>query len=199
MMESRDQKPTAPLVRKRSLHVSIHGHEAAVHDRITRRTGSFVQAMAGLDAALGLRDDHALRVTMHSTISALNVEHLPAMIEFFLSRGVDHYGLNGLFIEGLAVENVDLLEVSYDRISKTLAQALEGPHRPVSVSDIPPCRLVDRVPSWAVGLREVFHIADVDEESLSAPAEAAAVVRSFAYGPHCAACAPRFRPGPWSS
>lgn len=175
------------------LHVSIHGHEATVHDAVTRRPGSFDQALAGLDAALALRPARDLVVTAHSTISALNLAALPRMVPFFLDRGVDHYGLNGLFIEGLAVENFDALAVPYPQVADSLARALAGPPRPVSVSDVPPCMLLGRIPPWAVGLREDFHMAADEVEGAPVPAEAASVVRRFAYGPPCEACALRTR------
>ncbi len=171
------------------LHVSIHGHVAAVHDGVTRRPGSFAQAIAGLDAALELRADHPLRITAHSTISALNVDHLPAMMDFFLERGVDHYGLNGLFVEGLALENYDVLAVSYTRIAEVLSGALSGPRRSISISDIPPCQLVGRVPEHAIGLREDFHVVAEAEPDTPAPEEAASVERNFGFGPSCTGCA----------
>ncbi len=173
------------------LHVSIHGHEAAIHDGITRREGSFAQAVAGLDAALALRDTATLRVTAHSTISALNVDALPQMVRFFLDRGVDHYGLNGLFMDGLAVENHALLAVPYPAIAAALSRALAGPVRPVSVSDIPPCQLLRRIPRWALGLREDFHMAVDAEAGTPTPTEAASQVRRFTYGAPCASCALR--------
>jgi MoaA/NifB/PqqE/SkfB family radical SAM enzyme len=175
------------------LHVSIHGHEAAVHDAITRRPGSFDQALAGLDAALALRRDHDLVVTAHSTLSALNLAGLHRMVPFFLDRGVDHYGLNGLFIEGLAVENFDALALPYPQIADALARALAGPPRPVSVSDIPPCMLVGRIPVRAIGMREDFHMAVDGEEGAPLPTEASSVVRRYAFGPPCEACALRTR------
>ena len=173
------------------LHVSIHGHAAAVHDPITRRAGSFDQALAGLDAALTLRSTHDLRVTVHSTITALNLDALPQMIDFFLERGVDHYGLNGLFLDGLALENYPLLAVSNPRIAEVLSRALAGPPRPVSVSAIPPCQLVGRLPPWAIGLREDFHMAVDGEVGGPIPAEATSVTRRFAFGSPCRTCAMR--------
>jgi len=173
------------------LHVSIHGHEAGVHDRITRRDGSFAQAIAGLDAALARRDAQPLRITAHSTISALNVDALPQMVRFFLDRGVDHYGLNGLFMDGLAVENHALLAVPYPAIAEALSRALAGPVLPVSVSDIPPCQLLGRIPRWALGLREDFHMAVDAEAGTPTPTKAASQNRRFTYGAPCTHCALR--------
>ncbi|MFH1531520.1 MAG: radical SAM protein [Pseudomonadota bacterium] len=170
------------------LHVSIHGHEAEIHDRITRRPGSFAQAVAGLDAALEIRGVHPVRVTAHSTISAFNLASLPQMIDFFGARGVDHYGINGLFIEGLAVENFELLAVSYKSIAEVLSAALAGPCPSVSVSDIPPCQLNGRIPDHAMGLREDFHVVTEGEPDAPAREEATSVERSFGFGPPCMGC-----------
>ena len=57
-----------------TVDISVHGHEAAVHDGITRRPGSFDEAVAGIEAMRDQRARHPLTLKLLSTVSAKLVE-----------------------------------------------------------------------------------------------------------------------------
>lgn len=175
------------------LQISLHGHTAAIHDRITRRPGSFDQVMSGLAAVREARVDRAVKITLHSTISALNIDHLPEMIDFALSMDVDHYGLNAMFLTKLAALNADVLAVRYSRI----VDALQGPMtktplRPLSITELPPCVTIGRLPEHYVGLREdCFLVSRPEDSVLAHSTEALSAGRGFGFRAECAACATR--------
>jgi MoaA/NifB/PqqE/SkfB family radical SAM enzyme len=72
--------------------VSLHGHEAGVHERLTRRAGSFAETVEGLRHALRLKPK---RVSLGVNI-VLTRENAPTASEFFE------------FVHGLGIEKVNV-------------------------------------------------------------------------------------------
>jgi MoaA/NifB/PqqE/SkfB family radical SAM enzyme len=86
--------------------VSVHGHEAALHDRLTMVPGSFVQSVAGIRNLLASGKCH---VSVDVVMNSMNIEVLHEIIDFFAGLGIREFDL--LFIQpfGRAWENRDLL------------------------------------------------------------------------------------------
>lgn len=72
---------------------SLHGHTSALHDRLTRVPGSFVQAVAGLRHAL---TTPGLIVSVDVVMNKLNLPHLREILEFFNGLGVWEFDLLAL-------------------------------------------------------------------------------------------------------
>ncbi len=72
---------------------SLHGHNAPLHDRLTRVPGSFVQAVAGLRHALSLP---GLIVSVDVVINKLNLSVLRDILDFFINAGVREFDLLAL-------------------------------------------------------------------------------------------------------
>ncbi|MBI5238882.1 MAG: radical SAM protein [Elusimicrobia bacterium] len=81
---------------------SLHGHTAALHDRLTRVPGSFVQALAALRAALAVP---GLIVSVDVVINRLNLPVLRELLEFYIKVGVREFDLLALVPFGDAWDN----------------------------------------------------------------------------------------------
>ena len=85
--------------------VSIHGHEATLHDALTMAPGSFDQAVAGIGNLLGT----GRHVSVDIVVSRRNVGHLAAVVERFAALGVREFDVLLIQPFGRAWENRDLL------------------------------------------------------------------------------------------
>ena len=108
---------------------SLHGHNAVLHDRLTRVPGSFVQALAGLRAALAVP---GLIVSVDVVISRLNLPVLRELLEFYIAVGVREFDLLALVPFGDAWRNrADLFcDFSVPRDLAHLRRALQLSRRP---------------------------------------------------------------------
>jgi MoaA/NifB/PqqE/SkfB family radical SAM enzyme len=69
---------------------SLHGHTAKLHDALVGTPGAFEEEVAGLKAALA---SERFIVNVDIVINKRNVQHLPDMLETFLSWGVREFDL----------------------------------------------------------------------------------------------------------
>jgi MoaA/NifB/PqqE/SkfB family radical SAM enzyme len=108
---------------------SLHGHTAALHDRLTRVPGSFVQALAGLRAALAVP---GLIVSVDVVINRLNLPVLRKLLEFYIGVGVREFDLLALVPFGDAWRNREDLfcDFSQPRSLAQLHRALRLGRRP---------------------------------------------------------------------
>jgi len=74
----------------REVTISIHGHEAALHDRLTGIPGSFEQALAGVT---NLRRVRGFVVNVDVVLNALNIPHLRELMERFIALGIHEFDL----------------------------------------------------------------------------------------------------------
>jgi len=68
---------------------AIHGHEAKLHDGLTRAPGSFVQITAAMRHLVALGQ----RVVTNTVITKQNARHLPALARMLIDLGVAQYQL----------------------------------------------------------------------------------------------------------
>jgi MoaA/NifB/PqqE/SkfB family radical SAM enzyme len=68
--------------------VSMHGHTAALEDRLTAVAGSFERKRRGLGNLVAHRDAGRLRdgVSVNAVLCAYNARHLPRMMRFFFEE-----------------------------------------------------------------------------------------------------------------
>ena len=85
--------------------VSMHGHEAALHDGLTMAPGSFDQAVAGIGNLLRT----GCHVSVDIVVSRRNVGHLARIVERFAALGVSEFDILLIQPFGRAWENRDLL------------------------------------------------------------------------------------------
>ncbi len=108
--------------------VSMHGHTPELHDRLVGVPGAFEQASRGVRTALR---SGRLVVNIDVVINALNVDHLPAMLETFVGWGVHEFDLLHIIPFGGAWEP-DNRHLFYDPAQhmEALRAALEFSMRP---------------------------------------------------------------------
>lgn len=101
---------------------SIHGHNAAIHDRLTRVKGSFDRAV------LGLRNVRALgaRTSVDIVITRPNYRFLPQYVENFAMReGVSGIGFIYPLYEGAMLDNARELGVKMSGALPYVKEALD--------------------------------------------------------------------------
>lgn len=108
---------------------SLHGHTAALHDRLTRTPGSFVQAMAALRRALATA---GLVVSVDVVINSANLPVLRELLEAFIAVGVREFDLLALVPFGDAWRNRQELFCDFSQPGNLaqLRRALELSRRP---------------------------------------------------------------------
>jgi organic radical activating enzyme len=102
--------------------VSIHGHDAALHDRLVAAPGAFEQAVSAIRRALP-----ELIVNIDVCLNRENVQHLPALLDRFIALGVREFDLLHLIPFGRAFER-------YDSLSYDIATAMPAIRRALEIS-----------------------------------------------------------------
>lgn len=99
---------------------SMHGHTARLHDHLVGVPGAFAQARAGMDhlAALGVV------VNVDVVLCAPNIRHLPAILRFFIERGVLEFDLLWMVPFGRAWDNRAELFCDPDDVTPVLQEAI---------------------------------------------------------------------------
>jgi len=168
------------------IHISLHGHTAELHEFLTRSPGSFEQTLGGLRAVCEhpKRDD--VEIYAHSTITKHNADKMDGMIDLMTEVGPDTFGLNALFMTGLARLHADEVMMEFRDMMNALKPALLR-HVPfhLRISDVPVCQALGVLPMNRVSLREAFYIADQDPQEEH---EALVQTRGFQHGPPCESC-----------
>lgn len=83
LIRRRKAQMAVPVAEAQSATVGLHGHEAAVHDRISGRPGSFAAAVEGI----GLLQDLGYTIRIDSVICTHNVAYLRELTAFALGIG----------------------------------------------------------------------------------------------------------------
>ena len=99
------------------LAVSLHGHNARVHDKITQTPGSFDQAVAGLKNIFRLRK-HTQHIGIRVVVHGLNYKFLEKITRFIMINfpQVDYLVFMFFEIEGQAARNLVALKLTYTRL-----------------------------------------------------------------------------------
>ncbi len=85
---------------------SLHGHTAALHDRLTQHEGSFARLIKGMVRAVRRRE---LIVNVDVVINAQNVEVIDKIVELAISLGVQEFDLLSVIPQAAAFEHRDQL------------------------------------------------------------------------------------------
>ena len=165
--------------------VSLHGGQAEVHDAATRRPGSFVQSMQGLQAALAARNaGGALQVEVVTVVYRGNLPALDATVGTLLATGPDRLSVNLVEPWGEALTDFDQVVPALPQAASALAGVLKrfGARARLTVDGVPPC-LLQGLEGFA-GNREAIDLA----EGSGARYAAEASDQGRAFGVGCASC-----------
>lgn len=122
------------------LTISIHGHNAQLHDSLTRTPGSFAQTLAALELVGSIKRGRNVRLHTSTVVNRRNLPHLEAMIGAFAGHGADVSILNVMMPRGRGLRHLSALMPRYHEVVQACRQAYArlGP-APVRVQDVPRC------------------------------------------------------------
>lgn len=157
--------PYAALLVKSGMtrfYVSIHGHDARLHDGLTRTPSSFAQTVAGLDAVAKLK---RFGVELHTStvVTTRNLPHMLDVYRFLRGHGVDQVVFNVMQANGRADTHFDQLFPRYGAIAAEFGRFLAtvGEARPMAfLVDIPLCA-TEAVPDFNRGFVERYRHFDL--------------------------------------
>jgi MoaA/NifB/PqqE/SkfB family radical SAM enzyme len=143
----------------RRFYVSIHGHDAKLHEGLTRTPGSFDQTVAGLDVLARYRR-HGIEVHTSTVITKRNLPHLTEIYRFLRAHGVDQVVLNVMQANGRADTHFDQLFPRYRDIAEAARAFLDAQRAiearpPVFLVDIPLCT-TEGIPDFHRGYVESY-------------------------------------------
>ena len=136
-------------------YLSIHGHEARLHDGLVRTPGAFAQTVAGLRNVARHEG-----VTLHSStvVTRRNLPHLAEIYHFLRGHGVHQVVFNVMQATGRAHAHFQRLFPSYPDIATAFGLFLEQlsePRPPVFLVDIPACA-TEQLPEHNRGSLEAY-------------------------------------------
>ncbi len=111
--------------------MSIHGHTAAMEDRLTRVPGNFDKKIRGLKTLMARRDGGMLRdnVSINIVLNGWNFRSLPSMLRFFFELGLDDIRANFVRVEGYAHEDRSLIPRYSEVIPYVMKAIVLNEHR----------------------------------------------------------------------
>lgn len=132
------------------LFFSLHGHEAAIHDRVTREPGSFEAAVAGIRQAAALRSQGTAqwRIAVNSVLSRGSLPHLEALLLRSQRLGAQAVCLSSLLPLGHGERAFAEEIISYRRLLSAAADACR--HVEESQGGLPLAVFLLHVPFCAV-------------------------------------------------
>ncbi len=121
------------------VYISIHGHEARLHEGLTRTPDSFAQTVAGLDVVAGLRR-YGVALHTSTVVTKRNLPHVTAIYRFLRSHGVDQVVFNVMQANGRADTYFEQLFPTYSEIAGEFARFV---HEQARIESRPMAFLVD--------------------------------------------------------
>jgi cyclic pyranopterin phosphate synthase len=165
--------PYAALLAKSGMnrfYVSIHGHDAKLHEGLTRTPESFEQTVAGLDSVAKLK---RFGVELHTStvVTDRNLPHLGDIYRFLRAHGVDQVVFNVMQANGRANTHFEQIFPTYAAIAAAFRAFLDGAGeaRPSAfLVDIPLCA-TEAIPDFHRGFVERYrHYETAEHASLPA-------------------------------
>jgi MoaA/NifB/PqqE/SkfB family radical SAM enzyme len=95
---------------------SIHGHNAKLHDSLTRIPGSFKQAVQGIKNVLDFREENDMDIRTSTVLVKSNYKLMPDIMDFLLAFDLDAYHISHVILDGYALMN---RKVIYPKLSET--------------------------------------------------------------------------------
>jgi len=141
------------------VYVSIHGHEAKLHEGLTRTPGSFAQTVAGIEQVARLRR-YGVALHTSTVVTNRNLPHLAPIYRFLRGLGVDQVVFNVMQANGRANTYFEQIFPRYRDIAATFSSFVEeqsrSEPRPMAfLVDIPLCT-TGEVPDFNRGYVERY-------------------------------------------
>jgi cyclic pyranopterin phosphate synthase len=152
-------EPYARLLLEHGLNhavISIHGHEARLHEVLTRTPGSFAQTREGILTLARLRAEFPLKLHTSTVLNRRNAPHLAAIYSFLKSLGVEQVVYNTIQAVGRGERFFDELFPRYSDLSRIFGEFLAARGHAVTdafLLDVPYC-VTEALPAFNRGFVE---------------------------------------------
>ncbi len=142
-------------------NISVHGHDAALHESLTRTPGSFAQTVRGFTVlkALAIRTS-PVEIHTSTVVNKRNLQHLTQIYALLRGLGADQVVFNAMEATGRAHVHFDRLFPRYSEVvgafRNVLQHAESALHEPRAMAflvDVPPC-LTEEIPEFNRGFVE---------------------------------------------
>jgi len=105
----------------RRVNFSLYGHNAQLHDAVTRTPKTFEQTIRGIKNVFKYETSVPdLRVVVNTVVSSLNYKHLIEISKFTSSLGVKLFNILDLIPDGFAKDSYKTLAVKMNDLSRSL-------------------------------------------------------------------------------
>lgn len=101
--------------------ISVHGHNAKIHDYLTRKRGSFDLVLKGIDNLHKLD----MRIEANIVLNKINYKFLPQYINFFMDRGVSSFCIVFPMYTGNMYENRKEIGIKVSEAISYIREAME--------------------------------------------------------------------------
>ncbi|MBL7148114.1 MAG: 4Fe-4S cluster-binding domain-containing protein [Nanoarchaeota archaeon] len=132
--------------------ITLYGHNAKVHDAVTRTQKSFVQTTKGIRNLLNNNQNIEIRLV----INKLNYKHIIDMVEYVAKNfpTIFRLAIINLKLTGEAEKNKKLVIVPYEKIVPSVVKALQLHSDKVNIElfHFPKCILPEKFRKFARGL-----------------------------------------------
>ncbi|MDH5492751.1 MAG: radical SAM protein [Myxococcales bacterium] len=142
--------------------ISVHGHQAQIHDALTSSKGAFRQTQAALANIAALRRRGA-RLDLHTStvVVRANLPFLSEIHEMLRPYEPDRTCFNVMMVKGFGAERFEELMPRYRDVAASAQRLLRGLDREalrrITLQDIPRCAVVELPP-------EVLHSQESFEQ-----------------------------------
>jgi len=104
-----------------SVLVPVHGHNPAIHDKITQRPGSFEQTIAGMKNLAS----NNVEVQVKIIPNKVNYQHLAEWASFVASLPYHIVGMDMLVVSGNALKNKDIVSIKLSIMAPYIEKAID--------------------------------------------------------------------------
>ena len=134
--------------RNLEIQVPIHGSNSEIHDSLTRRVGSFDEAVRGVSNLLGLKDDR-MSIVVKTLMCSLNLSRLPETAGMIAKRfpSIDKFIISSLIYEGNVLQNIKDNHFSLRGAGVLIGHAIlvcKDAGIPVFLNKVPACLLEEQ-------------------------------------------------------
>ncbi|MBW2459457.1 MAG: radical SAM protein, partial [Deltaproteobacteria bacterium] len=140
--------------------LSMHGHTAALEDRLTRVVGAFDKKCQAIGHLRALRERGQLPdgLSVNAVLNAHNYRHLPKLLKFFFDElGLDDFRVNFVRPEGMAALDEELTPRFSDVVPQLMKAVVLNEHhfkKVFTFAGMPICVLPDELLSATRLLRK---------------------------------------------
>lgn len=135
----------------REVRISIYGHNAKLHDWLTRVPGSFDQTLQGVKNLVNLKEKYnlPLHIELKTLVCKPTASHLSKIINLFckkISSPDVGIGIYGMALRGNALKNINDVGIRLSEAKEYIKEALDlaiSFKQNIRLTDIPLCILGD--------------------------------------------------------